>query len=365
MDIMNYGVSEKYKEYARYGDSLHEMGEKIDWESLRPIFRDLYVNDTVNGGRPNIDPIIMAKVLFTQSIYNLVDEQVEKEMHDRISMMHFLGFPDTIPDSRTIRLFRDVLYTTGKDKIMWREIWKQFEDRGITIKKGTVQDATFIESDPRKHGKKKPPVPPDPSILPIKENIVDPTMPKEKLTKEERKQAKTKAAEKKWERRTERKQGKTRRSNDGTWTKKNSVSHFGNKLHTVQGTDIPLIREFVVTTASLHDSQIDLGIPGIPNYRDKGYYGSNTRGMDATMDKASRNHPLNMDQIRRNRRITKKRSPGERPYSVMKRIFHGGHVFVTMIRRTRVKAAFMCLGYNLLTLVSLEKKGNVAAAIKK
>ena len=33
MDIMNYGVSEKYKEYARYGDSLHEMGEKIDWES--------------------------------------------------------------------------------------------------------------------------------------------------------------------------------------------------------------------------------------------------------------------------------------------------------------------------------------------
>ncbi len=34
MDIMNYGVSEKYKEYARYGDSLHEMGEKTDWESL-------------------------------------------------------------------------------------------------------------------------------------------------------------------------------------------------------------------------------------------------------------------------------------------------------------------------------------------
>jgi IS5 family transposase len=364
MDIMNYGVSEKYKEYVKYGDSLHEMGEKIDWDSLRPIFRDLYVNDTVNGGRPNIDPIIMVKALFIQSIYNLVDEQVEKEMHDRISMMHFLGFPDTIPDSRTIWLFRERLSTTGKDRIMWKEIWKQFEDRGIIIKKGTVQDATFIESDPGKHGKKKPPVPPDPSILPIKENILDPTMPK-KITKEEKKQAKTKAAEKKRERRTERKQGKTRRSKDGTWTKKNSVSHFGNKLHTVQGTDIPLIREFVVTTASLHDSQIDLGIPGIPNYRDKGYYGSNTRGIDATMDKASRNHPLNMDQIRRNRRITKKRSPGERPYSVMKNIFHGGHVFVTMIRRTRVKAAFMCLGYNLLTLVSLEKNGKVAAAIKK
>ena len=85
------------------------MGEKTGWENSGIIFQDLYVNNTVNGGRPNIDPIIMVKVLFIQSIYNLVDEQVEKEMHDRISMMHFLGFPDTIPDSRTIRLFRDVL----------------------------------------------------------------------------------------------------------------------------------------------------------------------------------------------------------------------------------------------------------------
>ena len=109
MNFENYGVSEKYKEYARYGDSLHEMGEKTDWDSLRPIFLDLYVNDTVNGGGPNIDPIIMVKVLFIQFIYNLVDEQVEKEMQNHIDFMHFLGFPDTIPDSRTIWLFRDIL----------------------------------------------------------------------------------------------------------------------------------------------------------------------------------------------------------------------------------------------------------------
>ena len=366
MDFENYGVSEKYKKYAKYGDSLHEMGEKIDWESLRPIFQDLFFNDTVKGGRPNIDPIIMVKVLFIQSIYNLVDESVERGMHNRIDFMHFLGFPDRIPDSRTIWLFRERLSTTGKDKIIWKEIWKQFEDRGITIKKGTVQDATFIESDPGKHGKKKPPVSAD--MVPVTPESAHekPAMEKGKrTTKEEKRQAKIRNAEKKRLRREERKDGKTGRSKDGTWTKKNSASHFGNKLHTVQGTDIPLIREFVVATASLHDSNIDLGIPGIPNYRDKGYSGTKTRGRDGTMDKAARNHPLNIDQIRRNRRIIKKRSPGERPYSVMKNILHGGHVFVTMTRRTRVKAAFMCLGYNLLTLVSLEKKGKVAAAIKK
>jgi IS5 family transposase len=39
---------------------------------------------------------------------------------------------------------------------------------------------------------------------------------------------------------------------EGACTKKNNTSHFGNKLHTVHGTDLPLIMEFVVTTASSH-----------------------------------------------------------------------------------------------------------------
>ena len=55
------------------------MGKQVDWESLRPIFLDLYTNDTDKGGRPNFDPIIIVKLLFVQIVYNLVDEQVEKE----------------------------------------------------------------------------------------------------------------------------------------------------------------------------------------------------------------------------------------------------------------------------------------------
>ena len=171
---------------------------------------------------------------------------------------------------------------------------------------------------------------------------------------------KIRAAEKKRLRREERRSARTRRSKDGTWTKKNSASHFGNKLHTVQGTDIPLIREFVVTTASLHDSQVDLNIPGIPCYRDKGYAGAQCRGINAAMDKAARNHPLAVDKIRRNLRITRKRSPGERPYSVIKGVMHGRHTFVSTIRRYRVKAMFLCLGYNALTMITLKKQGKIA-----
>ena len=334
------------------------MEKLVNWEAFRPMLANLYRNNTDIGGRPNNDPILMVKVLFLQSVYNLVDEAMEREMHDRVSFMNFLNYPDSVPDSRTIWLFRERLSSTGKDKMIWHMIWEQFESRGITVKKGVIRDASFIESDPGKHGRKKPPVSPDmPEI--VQDEKKDKTMTKDEMRQAKR-EAKIRAAEKRRIRRDERRNAETRRSKDGTWAKKGNRSHFGSKLHTVQGTDIPLIREFLLTTASVHDSQVDLGIPGVTVYRDKGYSGSPTKGIDATMDKASRNRKLTTDQIGRNRRISRKRSPGERPCSVMKGVFHGDHVFVTMIRRVRVKATFMCLGYNLMTMITLKKQGKIA-----
>ena len=394
-NIIDYGLREAYNSMKSM-DKLAEIEPMINWESLRPIVKELYRNDTDKGGRPNIDEIVMIKTLFLQSMYNCSDESMEKELYNRIDFRNFLHYPEIIPDSRTIWLFRERLSSTGKDKIIWKHIWKQLEERGITIKAGMVQDATFIESDPGKHGRKKPPVPVDPvppkmtgdvkECTPGKDEDAS-TATKKGMTKEEKKTARIKAAEKKRMRREERKNGKTRRSKDGTWAKKNSVSHFGNKLHTVQGTDIPLIREFVITTASLHDSQVDLSIPGIPCYKDKGYAGACCRNINAamdktstsgtalqgkipkhinaTMDKASREHPLTIEKIRRNIRISRKRSPGERPYSVMKGIMHGGHTFVTMVRRYRVKAMFLCLGYNMLTMITLKKQVKIAQAMEK
>ena len=47
----------------------------------------------------------------------------------------------------------------------------------------------------------------------------------------------------------------------------------------------------------------------------------------------------------------------------MKRTFRGGHTFVTTVPRVRVKAMFMYLGHNLFNLLSLTRRGKVAAAI--
>ncbi|MHB8544762.1 MAG: transposase [Leptospirales bacterium] len=204
------------------------------------------------------------------------------------------------------------------------------------------------------------PVPVDPPIPETSSEKDANAIDSRKTAKEEKRAAKIRAVEKKRMRREERRSAKTRRSKDGTHSKKGDKTHFGDKIHHLVGTDLQLIRRFVVTTASLHDSQVDLSIPGIPCYRDKGYAGARCRGINATMDKASRNHPLTVEKVRRNRRITRKRSPGERPFAVMKGIMNGGHTFVTMIRRYRVKAMFLCLGYNTLTLLTLKKQGKIA-----
>ena len=61
------------------------------------------------------------------------------------------------------------------------------------------------------------------------------------MTRAEKKAAKIRAAEKKRLQRDERKSARTRRSRDGTFAKKDSKTHFGYKLHSSVGVDMPLI----------------------------------------------------------------------------------------------------------------------------
>jgi IS5 family transposase len=56
----------------------------------------------------------------------------------------------------------------------------------------------------------------------------------------------------------------------------------------------------------------------------------------------------------RNRLISRLRSPGERPYSVIKRIFRGGRVLVTTVRRVHVKMVITAIAYDLYQLCTLK-----------
>lgn len=243
-------------------------------------------------------------MLVLQSWYGLSDPELERQANDRISFHKFLGFPERIPDRSTVWAFRERLIDTGKDEKIWEEFQRQIDQKGLKVKEGVIQDATFITSDP---GHKKVDEPRGPTA-------------------------------------------KTRRSKDGEWTTKNQKSYFGYKLHSKMDIDYQLIREIETTPANMHDSQIDLTQPGEVTYRDRGYFGGKCKGYNATMNRATRDHPLNIREKLRNKRITKKRAPGERPYAVIKNIFHSGHVKVTTTLRTHTKNIFTCICYNLLQL---------------
>ena len=133
-NIVDYGLREAYSSMKGM-DKLAQIDPMIDWESLRPFVKKLYRNDTDRGGRPNVDETVMTKTLFLQSMYNLSDESMERELNDRISFRNFLHYPETLPDSRTIWLFRERLSSTGTDRKIWKHIWKQLEDPGKHGKK--------------------------------------------------------------------------------------------------------------------------------------------------------------------------------------------------------------------------------------
>ena len=348
--IRDFSLPEAY-ESIRSMDSLPQIDRIIDWDSLRPLVRSLFHNDSEKGGRPNFDEVVMIKALFLQGLYNIVDEKLEKELLDRISFRNFLHYPEKMPDARTIWALRERMAINGTDRKIWSEIWRQLESKGIVIRKGVIQDASFITSDHGKHGRKKPPAPdmPEPSEKHVPED-----------SREAKRQARASRVEKKRLKRDDRRASRTRRSKDGTFARKDGKNFFGYKQHSSHGVDLPLVREFIITTASVHDSQVDLSVPGMPCYRDRGYQGAPCRGINGTMDRASRNTPLTIDQVRRNLRISRKRTPGERPYSVIKRVQNGGHTLVTMVRRVRVKMTFVNMAYNLSTVVHMKRRGVIA-----
>jgi IS5 family transposase len=291
---------------------LCRISELIDWVPFRPILEKMYTNKTEKGGRPNCDVILMFKILILQQWYGLSDLEVERQMADRISFMAFLGFPDPFPDSRTIWLFRERMAETGTDKLVWAELQGQLDAKGLKVRRGIVQDATFIEADPGSSESKKP-----------RGN-----------------------------------EARTRRSKDGTWAKKGNETYFGYKLHQITDVDYCLIRDIETSTASLHDSQVDLSIPGVPVFRDRGYFGVKAKGIDFTMKRRTTDKPLSDLDKERNRLISILRSPGERPHAVIKRVFDAGRVLVTTVRRVHVKMVVTAFSFNLYQLCTL-KNANV------
>jgi IS5 family transposase len=300
----SYLLKKLYLKVKGKGDRLAKIQSAVNWEKFRPIIKAMYTNDTPRGGRPNTDEGVMVKLLVLQQWYGLSDPELEKQALNRLDFQHFLGYPEQPPDYSTVWQFRERLAATRSDELVWAELQRQLDEKGLKVRKGVAQDASIIEADPGQSSKSRG-------------------------------------------------DALTRRSRDGTWAKRLKESFFGFKLHVKTDLDHGLIRAVETSSASVHDSRVDLSLPGEVVYRDKGYFGVIPRGFDATMRRGVRGHPLCEADKARNRRIGSKRRPVERVFAVIKRVFHGGRVLVTSLPRVRVKLIFSCFCFNLLQLRTL------------
>ena len=73
------------------------------------------------------------------------------------------------------------------------------------------------------------------------------------------------------------------------------------------------------------------------------------------MKRRTTDRPLEEMEIERNRLISKLRSPGERPFAVIKRVFGAGRVLVTTVKRVHGKMIVAAIAYNLYQLQTLKK----------
>jgi len=318
MSFNRFILKQQYEKVKGLGDRLELMKQQIDWKPFIPLVESVFQDNDSTGGRPHTNELIVVRSMLLQAWYGLSDPELEFQCHDRLSFRNFLGFPEQVPDFSTIWRIRDRLKEANVDKQIWDELQRQLDEKGYQVKKGTIQDASFIEAD---LGKKR--------------------YRKEKKAKKNGEPVQY--SEKQLQ----------HMDKDGSFSVKHGQIHYGYKSHIKLDVDQHLIRDFDVTTASVHDSDIDLAKSDEVIYRDKVFTGKQTR---AKGNGSMKRGILTPHEILRNKRICRKRAPGERPFSVIKRVFKGDRTQVKVLGRVRVKEMFKYFAFDLYQLVTLERK---------
>lgn len=146
---------------------LAEMERAIPWK----VFADLvdpHYPKAGNGRRPY--PLeVMLRIHFMQQWFNLSDPAMEEALYDSTSIRHFAKLSLTrgsIPDETTILNLRHLLEKHGIAAEALEAVNLLLQDQGMTVRKGTIVDATIIEApsstknatgtrDPEMHQTKK------------------------------------------------------------------------------------------------------------------------------------------------------------------------------------------------------------------
>lgn len=134
---------------GRRRDVLREIARLVDWEPFAGLLAPIHCAAKGEAAYP---PLMMFKVVLLQRWYGLSDPQIEEALFDRMSFLSFVGLSaeDETPDHTTIWRFRQKLAEGGLIDKLFAELGRQLESRGVTIRQGTLIDASIIASAARR-----------------------------------------------------------------------------------------------------------------------------------------------------------------------------------------------------------------------
>ena len=314
-------------ELSEAGDPLERLKQVVDWELFREDLSVIrHIERKSKAGRKPYDVVLMFKILILGTLYNLGDDSLEFQIRDRLTFMRFLGLSlgDRVPDAKTIWLFRDQLTHAGLAKPLFERFSAYLQSNGFRARKGQIVDASLVS-------------------VPVQRN-----------TREENQQIKEGNPPQQWS-----DAKRCQKDTDARWTKKNQKSYFGYKNHICVDPEHKIIRDYVVTDASVHDSQVFDELLDDANtsrdvWADSAYRSKihlqmlSERGFrEHIQRKGKRNQPLSPREKQGNRTRSRIRSRVEHVFGIQAQI--AGQTMIRAIGKARVAAmiGFRNLAYNL------------------
>lgn len=330
-----FDLNDRY-EKLNERDPLIHLNQLIDWENFRSTLNKVREKKRKShAGRKGFDVVLMFKVLVLQHLYNIADDETEYQIRDRYSFCRFLGLSPEgkIPDAKTIWLFREALVKLELVETLFNDFNLQLNEQGYQAQKGQIVDASFVD------------------------------VPRQRNSREENAQIKAGETPERFQ---ENAHVGAQKDTDARWTKKNQETHYGYKNHAVVDNQHKLIRNYKVTSAEVHDSQVFVELLTDNSSKDV-WADSAYRSEEAEEQlaegkyrshvhkKGVRNRPLTERDKQANKRKSKIRVRVEHVFGSISNEQGGLYFRVIGLARTTAKVGLMNMVYNMRRLVTLHR----------
>ena len=323
---------------SEIGNPLEMISNVIDFERFRSTLESkmLNTNKKNNAGAKPFDVVLMFKIMILQRYYGLGDKQVEYQIIDRLSFKQFLGLEtgDKVPDEKTVWLFRENLTKSGVIELLFNEFISFLENENLIFNEGKLVDASFTIA------------------------------PRQRNTREENEKIKNGEGDDLWNDKPNKKRHK---DIDARWTKKNDEKYYGYKNHAKVDSKSKFVKKYVVTDASVHDSQalddlLDEQDKGQSLHADSAYTGEKQEEIickykmkNEVHEKGYKGKPLTEEQKASNKIKSQTRARVEHVFGFMEQSMNGLALKSIGIVRATGIIGLINLTYNLFRFEQVQR----------